>query len=487
MTWRLVSMRSKVTTNASIFESRQKNGFFKILLTKPIDLDEHQQLVIQRLERLKEAFLWQKKGQAAKFTAQLSAKVLATSATSSVLLTTAAIFGTASTGTAIGSLSGAAFTNAALAWWGGSVASGLAMVGTASFAAGLVVVPLVGYGWRKFISGSGRKVDALTETETRIKIGIEQALFALGNQKFNDLSFLMLWREMIIPVTDELEKMREAEYEKWPIKDKRNLRKALADLTKLRKQTNRKLRGSATFAVSQVGAFIYKIYADSTKWSEEDLLVLQAFARSTADLHENSTPEEIGAYLRSYSDADSRDGLLANIKGIYHEIAFANKENTDGDNWFVELEESTTTAGVDAYLTNSITKERIPIQLKASDNYSSTKSHYEEYPEIGVFGTTEIADGSNHVVSSGFSNVELTDQISSTSAKLEAEGALVDSLQDVATLAGTSAFIAMTVMFGEAIRSGHGLDASAKGALKAGRQAFGFAAVSALVGELTLI
>ena len=65
-----------MTTNASIFESRQKNGFFKILLTKPIDLDEHQQLVIQRLERLKEAFLWQKKGQAAKFTAQLSAKVL---------------------------------------------------------------------------------------------------------------------------------------------------------------------------------------------------------------------------------------------------------------------------------------------------------------------------------------------------------------------------------------------------------------------------
>ena len=215
--------------------------------------------------------------------------------------------------------------------------------------------------------------------------------------------------------------------------------------------------------------------------------MMEAIARSTEDLDETSTPEEIGAYLRSYPEGESRNGLLANIKGIYHELAFANKENTDGDSWTVELEESTTSAGVDAYLTNSVTKERIPIQLKASDDDSSTKSHYEEYPDIGVFGTTEIADGSSRVTSSGFSNTELTDQVSSTSEKLLAEGALVDSAQDAATLASVSAFIAMTVMFGEALRSGHGIDASASRALKGGRQAFGFAAVSALVTEFTLV
>lgn len=476
-----------MTAETLSFESREKSGFLKKLLTKPIDLHEHQQLVTQRLERLKEAFLWQKKGQAAKFTAQLSAKALAASATSYVFLTTAAVFGSASTGTAIGSLSGAAFTNAALAWWGGSVASGLAMMSTASLAAGFVAVPIVHYLWTTKISGKGRKDDSLSEKEMRIKIGIEQALFALSAQQFDDLSFLMLWREMIIPVIDELEKLRETDYQKWPIKDKRNLRKALADLHKLRKKTNRKLRGSATFLVSQVGAFLYKVYADSTKWSEEDLRVMEAIARSTEDLDETSTPEEIGAYLRSYPEGESRNGLLANIKGIYHELAFANKENTDGDNWTVELEESTTSAGVDAYLTNSVTKERIPIQLKASDDDSSTKSHYEEYPDIGVFGTTEIADGSSRVTSSGFSNTELTDQVSSTSEKLLAEGTLVDSVQDAATLASVSAFIAMTVMFGEALRSGHGIDASASRALKGGRQAFGFAAVSALVTEFTLV
>jgi hypothetical protein len=470
-----------------MFESREKSGFLKRLLTKKIDLDEHQKLVTYQLETLKEAFLRQKKGEAGKKTLQISSLILAGKATNTVFLTAAAMFGTASTGTAIGSLSGAAFTNAAMAWLGGSVASGVAMVGTASFTASLIAAPIVGWWWRRFIKGSPRPDDDLTETERRVKIGIEEALFALSKQKFDDLSFLMLWREMIIPIMDELQNLRETRYQKWPIKDKKNLKKSLASLEKLRKKTNRKLRGTVKFTVSQAGAFIYKVYADSTKWSEEDLRVMEAFARSTNDLNENSTPEEIGAYVRSYSEGDSRDGLLANIKGIYHELAFANKENTDGDHWFVELEESTTSPGVDAYLFNSITKERIPIQLKASDNYSTTGSHYDEYPDIGVVGTTEIADASSDVESSGFLNAELTAQVGSTSDKLAVEGTLTDFLQDTATLACTSAFIAMTITFGEALRSGHGIDNSVKRSLECGRRAFGFATVAAIVSELTLI
>ena len=44
-----------MTAETLSFESREKSGFLKKLLTKPIDLHEHQQLVTQRLERLKEA------------------------------------------------------------------------------------------------------------------------------------------------------------------------------------------------------------------------------------------------------------------------------------------------------------------------------------------------------------------------------------------------------------------------------------------------
>jgi hypothetical protein len=91
------------------------------------------------------------------------------------------------------------------------------------------------------------------------------------------------------------------------------------------------------------------------------------------------------------------------------------------------------------------------------------------------------------VESSGFLNAELTAQVGSTSDKLAVEGTLTDFLQDTATLACTSAFIAMTITFGEAMRSGHGIDNSVKRSLECGRRAFGFATVAAIVSELTLI
>ena len=478
-----------MTADQAIFESREGRSWLVKKLTKPIDLVEHQDLVRDHLERLLEAFLFQKKGQAAKLTAQLSAKLLATSTTTSLLMGTAALFGTASTGTAISTLSGAALTKAALAWWGGSVASGLAIVGGASLTAGFIAVPLASFGWRRFISGKERKEEKLTEREFRIKRGIETALVALSSERLDDdLSFLMLWREMIVPLVTELEDLQTThQYKKWPLKDRLNLKKAISALNKLRKKTNRRLRGSVTFSVSHFGAFLYKVYADSTEWSEEDLLVMEAFARSTVDLDDNSTPEEIGEYLRGYSDGASRDGLLANIKGIYHELAFAHQENTDGDDWYVELAESTTNPGIDAFLVNRRTGDKIPIQLKASDTYSTSEAHYADYSDIPVFGTTEIADVSKNITSTGFSNAALTEQVASTAEKLASEGTLTDSFQDTATLASTSAFIAMTVMFGEALRNGYSLDSGAKAALKSGKQAFGFAAMSALINELGVI
>ena len=49
----------------------------------------------------------------------------------------ASLFGTASTGTAIITLSGASFNSAALAWLGGSVATGTILVSGGTIAAGL--------------------------------------------------------------------------------------------------------------------------------------------------------------------------------------------------------------------------------------------------------------------------------------------------------------------------------------------------------------
>src|SRR5690606_4048469 len=69
------------------------------------------------------------------------------------IFSTAALLGTASTGTAIGSLSGAAFTSAALAWIGGSVAVGGVIIGVATVAGGIGAA--VGAGWaaKKYFFG----------------------------------------------------------------------------------------------------------------------------------------------------------------------------------------------------------------------------------------------------------------------------------------------------------------------------------------------
>ena len=134
-------MRAPARTGiAESFGARESASFWQKFFIRDVNLQEHVLLLQSALEELQDAFLRQKKGTAAKITTQITAKIITASATSSVLLGAAGIFGTASTGTAIGALSGAAYTSASLAWIGGSVAGGAAIVGAVSLAAGIAVI-----------------------------------------------------------------------------------------------------------------------------------------------------------------------------------------------------------------------------------------------------------------------------------------------------------------------------------------------------------
>lgn len=83
-------------------------------------------------------------------------------ATPAAMIGIACLFGTASTGTAISSLSGAAMTNAALAWWGGGaiaaggggVAAGSTtlIVATGGVAIVVIAIPAVYFTWKHFSS-----------------------------------------------------------------------------------------------------------------------------------------------------------------------------------------------------------------------------------------------------------------------------------------------------------------------------------------------
>ena len=78
----------------------------------PLALDEHRDALKSALRELQDALLRVERGTAARRTTQIAAKIGTTSAITSALFGAAALFGTASTGTAIGTLSGAAFTSA---------------------------------------------------------------------------------------------------------------------------------------------------------------------------------------------------------------------------------------------------------------------------------------------------------------------------------------------------------------------------------------
>jgi hypothetical protein len=117
------------------------------------------------LEDLVDALLIEKRGTSTRIVRAVSVK-LAAAGTTAGLFSIASILGTASTGTAISSLSGAAFNSAALAWIGGSVVSGGWIVLGAAAAGGAVAY----FGSRKLISkwtGERRKKKSLDPQEMR--------------------------------------------------------------------------------------------------------------------------------------------------------------------------------------------------------------------------------------------------------------------------------------------------------------------------------
>ena len=104
-------------------------------------------------------------------------------------------------------------------------------------------------------------------------------------------------------------------------------------------------------------------------------------------------------------------GLSNNIKGIYHELIFQNRENNDGDQYVVEVFEATNHAGSDVCIINTLTGDVKEVQLKATKYASYIREHNEKYEDIAVFATEEVASIDDEITSSGFSNAELNEDV----------------------------------------------------------------------------
>ena len=184
----------------------------------------------------------------------------------------------------------------------------------------------------------------------------------------------------------------------------------------------------------------------------EDSLVIEAFRRSDNRLADASVAE-VSEYFSEYS-LEAQQGIINNVKGIYHELAFVDRENADDDLWFAELMPSTNHPGVDVVLTNSATNETLDLQLKATDSLSYLQSSLNSLPEdTRLLTTAEIASKVSGVESTDFYNSELTAEVKG----------VTDALNEGVDGAISEAFIESLIPVSAAVASVGALDSIAKG------------------------
>jgi len=381
------------------------------------------------LEDLVDALLIEKRGTSARIVRALSVK-LAAAGTTAGLFSIASILGTASTGTAISSLSGAAFNSAALAWIGGSVVTGGWIVLGAAAAGGAVAY----FGSRAVISkwtGKRRKKKSLDPQEMRF---VETCLMlatafrerAGQNAALDPITAQTLQQHLRNDLLEQLD-ICIAKVADWPdlprmrLEDRKNdlvaLFDALPSAEGKRISARKKSSAGAPVFTGVVSATIMKLMSDTRpSFTKDEELVLQALRRSNNGLSDASEAE-LSDYVQSLS-VDQIAGLKSNVKGIYHELAFQQRENLDGDEYIVELFGDTNHAGADVRIINVATGDISEVQLKATNYASYVREHNERYESIEVLTTTEIAEASPDWGSSGFSNAELSDDTAAALRKL---------------------------------------------------------------------
>lgn len=414
------------------------------------------------LEDLVDALLIEKRGTSARIVRALSVK-LAAAGTTAGLFSIASILGTASTGTAISSLSGAAFNSAALAWIGGSVVTGGWIVLSAAAAGGAVVY----LGSRAVTSkwtGIRRKKKSLDPQERRF---VETCLMlatafrerAGQNAVLDPITAQTLQQHLRNDLLEQLD-ICLAKVADWPDLPRRRLEDRKSDLIALfdalssaegkKISAGRKEAAGAPVFTGVVSATIMKLMSDTRpSFTEDEELVLQALRRSNNGLS-NASEAELSDYVQSLS-VDQIAGLKNNVKGIYHELAFQQRENLDGDEYIVEFFGDTNHAGADVRIINVVTGDISEMQLKATNYATYVREHNEKYESIEVLTTTEIAEASPDWGSSGFSNAELSGETDAALRKLgnDCDAEVIDSMGVAAMV--TLAANARSVLKGEAL------------------------------------
>jgi len=419
-------------------------------------------------ESVNDALLREEGGTTSKMTKFAAAK-LGVIGTSAGVLGVAATVGTASTGTAIGVLSGAAATSATLAWIGGSVAMGTAIVGTVAVAGGIGFAAGSLWVFHKYWRGKKRLQDELSEQERRIaevtsKLAVACRRMEIEGEAPDPQVARAIFKETLGPLCEELME-QEGRHADWPQGAINRLMRAVSRLNDVAMRMKHLGNKHPTITITVFATLITQLLqGDLSELTTDQELVLEALRRSRNDL-ESASDEELIEYAGSLSEAQL-DGVIKNVKGIYHELLFVTAENSDGDIYSAALFEATNHPGADVLITNELTGETQAIQLKATQYRSYIREHKERYAEFEVFATEEVAgDG---VGNTGYTNEKVTGDTEDAMSTLRDAG---DSVVDDAM--ATSAMIALAYQLGRVIKSRDISEAAARRAtIEATKTAF---------------
>lgn len=386
-------------------------------------------------ESASDAILREQSGVSSKLSRALASK-LGVAGTTTGIFSIASLVGTAGTGTAVGTLSGAAFTSASLAWIGGSVAMGWIIVSVAAISGGIGAA--LGAGWvsKKYIWGKKRELTELEEREQKV-ISACIALAASFREQAREgraldpTSANALYADALQPLCDELLDIH-TKVDSWPYKARKKLESAYNRLQKLASFAGDQAKQHPNVTTGTVSAVFIHLLADGDlpAFNENEQLVLEALRRSNS-LLATSTDEELAEYVQSIEPYQLQ-GLQNNVKGIYHELRFARDQNANDDQYIVELFEATNHPGADVRIINTTTGGVQEVQLKATSFLSHIREHNERYESVDVFATSEIADASDNIFSTGVSNSGLTDDVSNVVSGLGDTGESDEVLNSMA-------------------------------------------------------
>lgn len=328
-------------------------------------------------------------------------------------------YGTAGTGTAIASLSGAAATNATLAWVGGLLGGGMAT--GAAVTGGLALA--VGVGVYKLISSDARKYEQLSDEERHI-IDSSSFMIALINEILEkkdihidaydaqimlDNTLRPLHQFLIDEsnnITNNLDNKNSLLYRQHAITDFKN-----QVIDGFEFFINESQKTSHINSEYVIGGVIYALLSNSVvDDSDESQIALQAIKRLKSNWHDASE-SELSAALSEY-EPEQLKGIANNIKGIYHELLFVDSYNKTHKDTYAVLFGETNHPGADIQI-KFVSDDKIlrEIQLKATNSSSYVEEHINRYPNIEVLVTNEVTSESNVFESSGISNQKITDNI----------------------------------------------------------------------------